>query len=275
MDTDFTRVTRYYNQFDEWSRLMSDAGTIEFQETLNIVLPKIGKEAKILDVGSGPGRYSIAFINAGHQVTLYDIAQSLIDQAKCQINQAGLAKGVGGYHVGNAIDLSRFPDRSFDAIFCCGPFYHLLDPGDRNKCANELLRVCRRGGLIIIGFIPRFSAMAGLMSRAVNNPDQVSSSTFQEVAESGTFRNENRTGFQEGYYPLVSEFREFWTAAGLQDVEMYSTRSFIFQNEKSLAKIKAMDPTLFQNIIEAHRKFQSDERFIEAGGHALLVGNNK
>ncbi len=275
MDTDFTRVTTYYNQFDEWSRLTSDAGALELEETLNIVLPKLPKEAKILDVGSGPGRYSIAFIKAGHQVTLFDIAQSLIDQAKYQLDKAGLSGGVNGYHVGNAVDLSRFPDHSFDTVFCCGPFYHLLRPESRKKCATELVRVCRPDGLIMVGFIPRLSALAGLISRAAHRPDQVSPSTFQAVANSGIFRNESSSGFQEGYYPFVSEFKKFWTAEGLQNVEMYSTRSFIYQNENSLANIQAANPALFQKIIETHRKFQSDECFIEAGGHALLIGNPK
>ncbi len=272
MDTDFARISAYYNQFDEWSRLTSDAGVLEFQETLQIVLPFMPEKAKILDLGCGPGRYSMAFMKAGHQVTLFDIAKTLIDQAKNQIEEAGLTKGVDGYHVGNAIDLSRFPDQSFDSIFCCGPFYHLIDAADRKQCADELLRVCRRGGLIIIGFIPRFSAMAGLISRAVHNPHQVSDSTFQKVAESGIFRNETLTGFQEGYYPLVSEFKSFWSAVGLQDIEMYSTRSFIFQNESRLSEIQAKSPDLYQKIIEIHRTFQSHEAFIEAGGHALLIG---
>ena len=274
MDTDFARISAYYNQCDEWSRLTSDAGALEYHETLRIVLSKIPKESRILDLGSGPGRYSMAFVKAGHQVTLLDIAETLIDQAKNQIEEAGLTKGVDGYHVGNALDLSRFPDQSFDSIFCCGPFYHLIDPADRKQCADELVRVCRRGGLIIIGFIPRFTAMAGLISRAVHNPHQVSDSTFQKVARSGIFRNETHTGFQEGYYPLVSEFKDFWISAGLQNIEMYSTRSFIFQNEKSFAKIQVSDPALYQMIIDAHRRFQSDEGFIEAGGHALLVGNS-
>lgn len=275
MDTDFTRVSTYYNQFDEWSRLTSDAGVLEYHETLHIVFSKIPKESRILDLGSGPGRYSMAFVKAGHHVTLFDIAQSLIDQAKSKLDEYGLTGRVDGCHVGNAVDLCMFPDHSFDAVFCCGPFYHLLHPESRKKCAAEILRVCCPGGLIFVGFIPRFSAMAGLISRAHNNPDQVSPPTFQEVANNGTFRNESFHGFQEGYYPFVSEFKDFWTSAGLQNIEMYSTRSFIFQNEKAFARIQGSNPALYQMIIDAHRRFQSDESFIEAGGHALLVGNSR
>jgi len=176
------------------------------------------------------------------------------------------------FEVGNAVNLSALKPQSFDAVFSCGPFYHLVDQKDRVSAAREAIRVCKAGGMLIIGFIPRFSGLAGLLNRAAQTPEQVSGKVFEKAAKEGVFHNASSSGFQEGYYPTVREHKKFWKEMGLSNIEVISTRSFMHQNERHLLKIRENDKPLFECIIEAHRSFAKVEGFIEAGGHALLVG---
>ena len=55
----------------------------------------------------------------------------------------------------DATDMSMFADESFDVVFNMGPFYHLIDEDQRNKCMEESLRVLKKGGLIFIAYISR------------------------------------------------------------------------------------------------------------------------
>ncbi len=95
---------------------------------------------------------------------------------------------------------------------------------------------------------------------------------FREVSEKGTFHNAQPQGFQEGYYPTVTEAKAFWKEMGLIDIEIISTRTFMHQNESHILHIKHRDPALFEAILEAHRIYAKREAFVEAGGHALVVG---
>ena len=74
---------------------------------------------------------------------------------------------------------------------------------------------------------------------------------------------------------LNEETRTFWSNTGLTNMKVISTRSFLHQNEKHLLTIREKDPELFQTIIAAHRKFVESDAFIEAGGHALLIGKKR
>ncbi|WP_430487046.1 class I SAM-dependent methyltransferase [Clostridium sp. B9] len=47
-------------------------------------------EGKILDIGSGPGRYSIELLKRGYNVTLMDLSDKSIDMAKKNIESLGL-----------------------------------------------------------------------------------------------------------------------------------------------------------------------------------------
>lgn len=134
------------------------------------------------------------------------------------------------------------------------------------------MRVCNPGGTILVGFIPRFTGLAGLISRTFQKPAQVNQQSFQLMSETGIFINKANEGFQEGYFPTVDSFKDFWNGMGLLDIEIFSTRSFIHQNEKSVIAIKERDPELFKTIIDTHRKFCRQEPYIEAGGHAILTG---
>ena len=54
---------------------------------------------------------------------------------------------------GNAVDLSRYTDESFDVVLLFGPLYHLHGEADRQKCIAEAKRVCKRDGTLCFSFI--------------------------------------------------------------------------------------------------------------------------
>ncbi|MCB0629420.1 MAG: class I SAM-dependent methyltransferase [Saprospiraceae bacterium] len=272
MSNTFDRIRAYYDQFDEWSRLDAPSGIIEKEEVLHIVSSYIPSGAHILDLGAGPGRYAIEFAKMGYSLTLADLSERLIELAKTEFTKASLMDAVEGFHVANATDLDMFNSNRFDAVFCCGPFYHIVEAKSRIAAAREAIRVCKPDGVLIIGFIPRFSGLAGLLFRAANRDDQVNSAVFKRLAEEGVFHNAGSEGFQEGYYPKVEEMELFWGDQGLSGIEVFSTRSFMHQNEQHLISIRDKDPELFEAIINAHRRVATLPAFIEAGGHALLVG---
>ena len=63
-----TELEKYYNKFNEEKRLGSRHGQVEFTTSMKYIheyLPE-DKSAKILDVGAGTGRYSVALAEEGY-----------------------------------------------------------------------------------------------------------------------------------------------------------------------------------------------------------------
>ena len=67
MEIDY--LENYYNNYEEDTRLQSRHGQIEFITSMKYIEQYLEKGAKILDVGAGTGRYSLALSRKGYNVT--------------------------------------------------------------------------------------------------------------------------------------------------------------------------------------------------------------
>jgi SAM-dependent methyltransferase len=78
-------VRSYYASFGEreWQRLTNpDDGAIEFALTKQLLERYLPPSGRILDLGGGPGRYSIWLAGRGYQVVLADLSPDLLAIAR-------------------------------------------------------------------------------------------------------------------------------------------------------------------------------------------------
>ena len=132
-------LIKYYNKFNEDKRLTRRHGQVEFITTIKYIKKELENisNPKILDVGAGTGRYSIYLDELGCDVTAIELIKHnlrIIEKNN---------KNVKAY-LGNAIDLSRFKDNSFDIVLLFGPMYHLIPKNDRIKALEEAKRVSKK-----------------------------------------------------------------------------------------------------------------------------------
>lgn len=154
--SEIDRVRDFYDRTveEEWLRL--ERNWLEFGVTkafLNRFLPA---KARILDSGSGPGRYALDLSAAGHSVDLRDLSHENIARAREEARKRGLTFNTA--QTGDARDLSDLSDAGYDAVLVLGPLYHLTSEEDRNRVISETIRVLKPGGLAAIAFISRFAA---------------------------------------------------------------------------------------------------------------------
>lgn len=60
---------------DEWARLTTQPGAVEFAVNTNAIAFRLTQGARVLDVGGGPGHYVIWLAAQGHRVTLADLSR--------------------------------------------------------------------------------------------------------------------------------------------------------------------------------------------------------
>src|ERR1700733_7760115 len=108
------------------------------------LLPHLAEDARILDVGCGPGTISAGLadrVPRGH-VTGIDAAQEVIDQASA----AAGGRGNLDFPPGDVYALD-YPDDSFDVVHAHQVLQHL---GDQVSALREMRRVTRPGGLVAV-----------------------------------------------------------------------------------------------------------------------------
>ncbi len=140
-------LIKYYNKFNEDKRLNSRHGQVEFITSMKYIHTYLKKmnQPKILDIGAGCGRYSISLVEEGYDVTAIELIKHnlrVIEQKNKQVKA----------YQGNAIDLSRFKDNSFDLVLLFGPMYHLCNQEDQIKALLEAKRVTKQNGIIMVAY---------------------------------------------------------------------------------------------------------------------------
>lgn len=269
MATNYDRIRAYYSGFDEWGRLESPAGALEFSRALQLLDAHLAPRSRILDLGGGPGRYAIELAKRGHRVVLVDLSRELLEQARARVASLPTVRDlIESIDEVSAEDLSRYADESFDAVSAFGPFYHLLLERERTSAAREISRVLKKGGLTFVAFVPRITGIAGLIERAAQRPDQVSAETLREVATSGVFRNRSDSGFQEGYYPAPGELEALFRSVGLEVVTTVSLRSIAHRIERELG---ALDPVVRAAADAVLDAVSTWPEIVASSGHAVVI----
>lgn len=268
--TNFDRVKGYYRVFDEKNRLVnSGSGKLEYMMSMDLLKHWLPENGKILDLGGGAGAYSFPLAAEGYKVTLADLSEELIRQAEEQNEQTDYPVTC---NVVNAIDLSQYHDREFDAVLLMGPLYHLLEKSERDQCIAEVNRVLKPGGIVFATFLPYLTGSIGVVDRFFGHPEQVNAETIREVFRSGWFNNLANAGFQEGYYPTSEEIEELFRSHGFDKQQIRSIRGFGWEREEVLFRVQAKVPEIFDVMIDMINATAEDKAIVETCGHAVYVG---
>ncbi len=156
MSTRTEIVSGFYDRADEDGRLKrSRHGQLEYAVTMDYIHRFAPSGSRVLEVGAGTGRYSVALAGEGFRVTAVELAESNLQV----LRENG--KGMENLRAvrGDATDLSGFADRSFDITLVLGPMYHLYEREEIHKAIDEAIRVTRKDGIVFFAFISVFGIM--------------------------------------------------------------------------------------------------------------------
>lgn len=138
------------NEYDNWYKSKLGGFVDKVETDLAFSLYKPTPEMKILDVGCGTGNFSIKLAEMGCKVVGIDKSGEMLNKAKQKSKDKGLNIE---FYTMDIYDIN-FPDESFDGVFSMAAFEFIKEP---KKAYNEMHRVLKKGGPLLIGTINRDS----------------------------------------------------------------------------------------------------------------------
>lgn len=269
MKQELIEVQKHYDSdpLQEWNRLQKEH-PYEKYITVKVMERYIRPNDSILDVGGGPGHYSIHFSRIGHEVTLVDLASKNVEFAKRKARQYRT-------HVraqqGNALDLSRFEDASFDAVFLMGPLYHLLDEDDRRRALGEARRVLKPGGCLFASFILMYGGVIyGLRQfrKAILIPEE--KQYFDVVLQNRSLAFD---AFTQSYMTTVKDAKALFAERGGWSIEtVFSQEGVLAPYKDLLAKAPRKERMAWY---EFGYRICENEDYLSHGEHLMVVARKQ
>jgi 2-polyprenyl-3-methyl-5-hydroxy-6-metoxy-1,4-benzoquinol methylase len=269
------RVKRFYSisAEREWMRLEQPVdGRLEFavhKSWIGRFLPPPG--ARVLDIGGGPGRYSIWLAEQGYKVTLADLSPELLAMAKEKAAEAGA--DLEGIVEANASDLSRFGDASFDVVLCMGPLYHLVEESDRRSVVSELFRVLKPGGRAFVAFLNRLQTLRVAANQDIPFFTPYTADMIKKYHYTGVLDWQGIPGtFNLAYLFHPGEVAPFMESAGFETTELISSQSNGGDIQKHLALFAERQPELYEWLLSEMIEVANEPSILGSGFHMLYIG---
>jgi len=154
------------HSYDDWYKTKLGAFIDEVETKLAFEMFTPYKGMKVLDVGCGTGNFSIKLAEKGCQVVGIDISEKMLDIARKKSRAKNL--NISFYNM-NVYNLS-FPDESFNGVFSMAALEFMHEP---RKAFNEMMRVLKPGGQLLIGTIHRDSHWGRFYMKEAEKPDSI------------------------------------------------------------------------------------------------------
>ena len=144
------------------------------------------ENAKVLDIGCGPGEMVLDLRKHNWEIWGIDIAQSMIDIAMKKAEKRNDKPNKVNFSTGDIENLN-FPDNFFDLIICSGVIEYL---DNDLKWSEQITRVMKPGGILLINVTNKHSMKnrtAGLVEKLKKNRTFFSAMDFikQKILRKG------------------------------------------------------------------------------------------
>lgn len=262
-----TQLEKYYNKFKEDHRLTTRHGIVEFTVSMKYIHDYIASVAaenggaqtagvRILDVGAGTGRYSVALAQEGHDVTAVELVPHNLELLRAKHAKVKT-------WLGNAMNLHFLADGTFDITLLFGPLYHLHDEADKLKALAEAKRVTKKGGYIFVAYLM--------------NEYAVLSYCFKEGHIKKCLQNKTLTA---DFHALTETEKDLYSYTRLEDMNRLNkaadlTRAAIFAPDGAAdymrRELNALDEESFRLFIEYQKAICERPELLGASSHIVDV----
>lgn len=248
---------------EEWLRL--ERHPAEFAITVSYLERYVQPGERVLDLGGGPGRYSLWLAERGCRVTLCDLSEGNVRFAQAKAAERGLPLRA---LTGDARQADSLLEGPFDHVLLMGPLYHLLEEADRLRAVEASLNLLKPGGCLFAAFINSF---AGLIYD-LQDPArllQEDPEYLRQMVEDRPFRG---MAFTQAYFARPKEIDPFFARFPLEKLHLLGCESILSPFEHQFL---AQPPDIRAAILDYAKHFCEREDLYNYSEHLMYIGRYK
>jgi SAM-dependent methyltransferase len=268
-------VRAYYDEFGEreWERLERrpmDRVSLELHRRLLARLVQAGDN--VLEVGAGPGRFTIEMAEIGASVTVVDISPRQLELNRERVAAAGREAAVVARQVADVVDLSAFDDAAFDMVTAFGgPLSYLFDRAGEGL--DQMLQKVRPGGVVAFSVMSRWGALRMALAGVLQYEQQGLDELNRQVVETGDLTGEiaHVPGMSLPHECHLFTWSEVDALLRTRRCELVAASASNYLSVNLGQLLEGLEGSLWERVLEWEEKACRSPGALDAGTHILVA----
>lgn len=260
----------YYDEFGhaEWDRLEKDiSGRVSLEVHRRFLTRFINQGDRVLEVGAGPGRFTLELIALGARVAVTDYSPVQLD-----LNRSRLADStsVESWEILDVCDTSKYAKGEFDAVVAYGgPLSYAFENID--EAMTGLFRIARPGGVVVASVMSLLGTWRHLFEDTMIVAETLGEDVNDVILRTGDLR------FMGGAH-VCQMFRASDIAAliercGGEVLAMSASNWASLDKPEALASLES-DPNRWRRFLEHEVAACVEPGALDGGTHLLFAARN-
>ncbi len=269
---DNSAVERYFDELGEreWDRLEADLHSRVSLEIHHRFLRRwVAPGTRVLEVGAGPGRFTIELARMGCRVVVSDISRVQLELNKRYVSDAGLSDRVECWRRLDVRDLSELATASFDAVVAYGgPLSYVFEDAPRGLA--ECLRVVAPGGPVVASVMSLPGSARYFLASFPMTIRTVGLETFERFLAVGDQRMIESAGAHPCQLFSWRDLEDMTHRLGA-DVRGASASNWLSLGNGPALESLAADPTWWERFLRWEEVLCRQPGAVDGGTHLLFA----
>jgi SAM-dependent methyltransferase len=253
----------------EWDRLVaSPRARVSFELHRRLLARYVAPGDRVLEVGAGPGRFTIELADLGATVVVSDLSPVQLGLNAAKVAEAGREHAVEDRVLLDVRDLDALGDGSFDAVVAYGgPLSYAFERAE--EAFGGCLRVTRPGGVVLASVMATIGSARLFLAGVVDEIDAHGIEPHEAVLRTGDLRA--MPG--DGHRCRMFRWREL---AAMVDrlpgtLLAASASNALSAGDPAAVERLAADPDRWTRLLDWEEELAAEPGALDGGTHILVA----